>query len=83
MLQKEIPEYGMETSEEVQNSTISGESDVDTFLGSTRTSFRTMPRGGHNTEQLPLQLNALGPAKTSYSNKRLTTVVERCHNVVR
>jgi hypothetical protein len=53
---KQMPGYGMETSEiasvkEVQNSIISSKIDVHTFLGCTGTNFGTLPRVGHNSKQ--------------------------------
>jgi hypothetical protein len=55
-----MPEYGMEafaiaSQKEVQNTTISRESDADTFLELIRTDSRTLSRKGQNSKQYPLQ----------------------------
>jgi hypothetical protein len=57
---KQMPEYGMETSniasqKDIQNSTISRESDVDTFFRCRRASFGPLARGRHNVKHSPLQ----------------------------
>jgi hypothetical protein len=57
---KETPHYGMEISntvskKEVQNSTISGKSDVGTLFGCTEANFGTLLREQHNSKQRALQ----------------------------
>jgi hypothetical protein len=54
MLKYSIVELDITSQKEVQNSTIGGKIDVDTFLGCTRANFGTQPREEHDSKQHPL-----------------------------
>jgi hypothetical protein len=56
-----MPKYGMETSDitsqkEVQNTTISGKNDFDTFLGCARANFGILPRERRTTVTVTIML---------------------------